>query len=76
MVNSLVNWGFVGHNGRMTLTQTVQPTVIRSTDGAWLATAGPQAPFRAGAWGDTEEQARSNLRTAVERMQRALDVPG
>jgi len=50
----------------------VEPDLISMTDGSWLAVAPPGFPFRAGAVGNTQQEATIAFGTAVERISEAL----
>jgi len=52
----------------MIIIDNLTPTLIQSTDGSWLAVAGPDSPVRTGAWGDTKEQAIDNFDRQVTRV--------
>lgn len=55
------------------MVRSIEPTLINASDGSWLAIAGPGAPVRVGAFGATEDDARHQFQTALERVARALE---
>lgn len=44
----------------------IQPRLVESKDGAWLAVAAEGAPLVIGTWGSTEQEAREAFRRSLD----------